>query len=240
MGPKKEANLTANLTDDLIAALRDERVLEALGAIMESRLQTVITELRNECTAQKKEVAELRAELESATLRIEALETYTRRDNLLITGLPVETYSDAVSSGQGESSLATEQSVLKLFDQQLGLNIQPGDISVAHRLPRKPNTGITGSQSLNTPTTIVKFTNRKARDTVFSARRKLKGHDIYINEDLNKKTSDLFRQARKLVKAKLIHNAWTSGCALYIKSTADPSIRPNKIITQSDLPMLPG
>jgi hypothetical protein len=174
--------------------------------------------------------------LKTATQRIEALEVYTRRDNLLISGLPVESFADAAtaaaSTGANESSAATEQTVLKLFSQQLEVPIQSSDISVTHRLPKRSSSEI--------PTTIVKFTNRKARDMVYNARRKLKGRNIFINEDFSKSTADLFRHARNLVKAKIIHSAWTSGCNLLVKTMSDQNCKPKKITLLSDLPVLPN
>jgi len=46
----------------------------------------------------------------------------------------------------------------------------------------------------------VKFTNRQAREAVYAARRMLREFHqmrVYINEDLNKITADVFRYARR-------------------------------------------
>lgn len=227
--------------EDLIIALRDPRVLDALAGVFEAKLLSVVDELKKDNERKASQITKLQGDLQSATSRIEALETYTRRDNLLITGLPVETFAEAASThGAEETSprgaehnLTVERSVLKLFNEQLGVAIKPSDISIAHRLRTRSN--IPGP-----PTTIVRFTNRKARETVYAARRNLRNAPtrIYVNEDLSKTTADLFRQARQLVRTKCIHSAWTSSCAVYIKESGDPNCRPRKISTVADLPQM--
>jgi hypothetical protein len=232
MGPKQQ------ITDDLIIALRDQRVLDALASVFETKLQSVVTELKLVNERQATQITKLQSDLQSAASRIEALEQYTRRDNLLITGMPIETYAESASTeGPGETSLreehskSVEVSVLKLFNDQLGVQIKSSDISIAHRLKKRAN--VPGP-----PTTIVRFTNRKAREAVYNARRKLRNEPtrVFINEDLNRSTADLFRQARQLVRSRRIHSTWTSSCAVYIKETNELNCRPKKISSVADLP----
>ena len=75
----------------------------------------------------------------------------------------------------------------------------------------------------------------KVRDEVYRARRSLMNSHppVYINKDLTKMTASLYRQARELVKKKLLHAAWTSGDALFIRQEA--SCKPQKISTESAL-----
>lgn len=164
---------------------------------------------------------------------MDALDSYSRRDNLLITGLPVESYAEATNVGSdGETSQAIEQSVLKLCNEKLGINIRSADISVAHRMKKHRQT------EASPPVTIVRFTNRKSRDAVYAARRHLKNNvvPIYINEDLTKSTAELFHEARKLVKQKILNSAWTTAGTVYIRETGEPNCRPRKIISTSELP----
>ena len=88
--------------------------------------------------------------------------------------------------------------------------------------------------------TIVRFTNRKAREAVYAARRNLRNlsEKVFINEDLDKKTADLFRQARLLIKAKRLHSAWTTSCIVYVKENSDPNCKARKIQNTTDLPTL--
>lgn len=234
----------ANTTTDLIIALRDAQVIEAIADILDTKLERrlqplldSILELKEESTKKSAQITKLQGELHSVKSRLEVLEAYTKRDNLLIAGLPVETYVDAAAPTGREKSLqsqSVEQSVIKLFNQELGVPIKASDISIAHRL-KKSNT-----TDNHPPVTFVRFTNRKARDAVYDARRQLRKSSakIYINEDLCKKTANIFHQARQLVRAKLIHSAWTSSCTVFIKESLDPNCRSQKILTSDDLPRM--
>jgi len=57
----------------------------------------------------------------------------------------------------GQRSKSVECSVQKSFNEDLGVSIKSSDISVAHHLKKCPNSNEAGP-----PTTIVRFTNRKA------------------------------------------------------------------------------
>ena len=224
--------------EDLIIALKDPRVLEAISAAVVHPLLVSIAELKKENEANAAKILKLQNELSSANNRIETLEQYTRRDNLLIEGLPVQSFAEAGSTGATEEpNKAVEDSLLKLFNEKLGVRVTDKDISIAHRLKK-------ANSSTRPPTTIVKFTNRKVREAVYAARRNLKpspGTDpalyphIFINEDLSKSTAAVFQSARQAVKAKQIHRTWTSSCAVFVKVTPDPNCRPRKITTISDL-----
>jgi uncharacterized coiled-coil protein SlyX len=87
-----------NTVDDLIIALRDPRVLEAIAGIFELKLQPMldtITELKDENARKSVQIEKLQNHLRSVTSRVEARETYTRRDNLLIAGLPTDSFAEA-------------------------------------------------------------------------------------------------------------------------------------------------
>jgi len=64
--------------------------------------------LRAEINTQAAKISKLEFDLQMANSRVDELETYTRRDNLIISGLPVESYAEASGStdqeGRGESS----------------------------------------------------------------------------------------------------------------------------------------
>ena len=75
--------------------------------------------------------------------RIDAVEFYTRVDNLVIKGLP-ETYSEAAqppSATESESATVrngntTIASVVQFCNTQLNIEVSPMDISIAHRMPK--------------------------------------------------------------------------------------------------------
>src|SRR5207248_3851333 len=102
-----------------------------------------------------------------------------------------------------ESNSSVENTVLEFFRNELHVDISPDDISIAHRLR-------VGARDSVRPV-IVRFNNRKARNKVYSAKSQLKnsGKRIFINEHLTKMNSDIFFEARKLVREKKIFAAWT-------------------------------
>ena len=231
---------TKNVADELVAALRDPRVADAISGAVSEKLRPFLDELaalRAENNAQAAKISKLESDLQKANSRVDELETYTRRDNLIISGLPVESYAEATSStdqdGRGESSDGTEKSILKLFNDQLKVNVTPSDVSVAHRLRKRG-----GSSAANNgpPAVIVRFTNRKTRDRVYNARRELRNMSsrIFINEDLNQATNKIFFHARHLVKSRTIHSAWTYTGNVFIKETS--ASRPKRVTSTDELP----
>ena len=130
----------------------------------------------------------------TANANINMHEAYTRRDNLIVSGLATSTWADAAStpstatdmnSDQMTSSKDVVKSMLNLCNEHLHVPVVPQDISIAHRLLQR-NKG-------QPAPIIVRFTSRKTRDEVFRAKKLLKGHQhkIYINEDLTKSTNGI-------------------------------------------------
>ena len=236
MGPKRD---TSTCIDELVTALKDERVLEALGTLFKSKLQpfiTLISELKLDNVKLTTKETQLESNLISADKKIDALEAYTRADNLIIVGLPSMNYADATSAegsdhnSNAESSVTTEKAVLDFCQNKLDISIVTQDISIAHRLKKSTN-------STEAPPVIVMFTTRKVRDAAFAARRRLKGSSppIFINEDLTKRSADLYRRARALVRNKTITSTWTKKGSVFIKTSDNPNIKPLKIFDVNQL-----
>jgi len=187
-------------------------------------------------------VNNLEDQLTAANQKIDELELYNRRDNLIISGLPMQNAAEAVTtatpenrSRNAEHSSCTENSVTELFNRHLNVPIVATDVSIAHRL--KQNRATEGP-----PAVIVRFTNRKARDAVYAARRKLKNlreSRVFINEDLSKPTVNLFMHVSKLAKEKVIHSTWTSAGEVFYKLSSDTLSRPIRVQSSSELPVLP-
>ena len=100
------------------------------------------------------------------------IEGYNHFDNLIIAGLPVNNYKEAAAVPTGndknpESSAVTESAVLQLMNNELNVPVTSNDISFVHRLKSKPH-------QQAPPNVIVRFTNRKACNAVFAARRQLR------------------------------------------------------------------
>ena len=78
MEPKRD---TSTCIDELVTALKDARVLEALGTLFVSKLQpfvTLILELKSDNVKLTTKVTQLESDLIIADKKIDALEAYTR------------------------------------------------------------------------------------------------------------------------------------------------------------------
>lgn len=175
--------------------------------------------------------------------QIKDLSNYSRRDNLIVQGLEVTSYSEAAAQGGNsinstllESNVATEKAVIDLA-RSVGVLISENDISVAHRLPVKNNTPKPGAARRPAPI-IVKFVRRRTRDQLFAARKQLKTMrpGVYINEHLTAENASLHRAARECLKQKKLFSTWTSQGEVFIKLTSAPDCQPVKLTRAELLP----
>lgn len=249
----------------LIEALRNKDVVDAFASALQpailvtmSDLKSSIDELRKEIIAKDSTISYLSAEVntlkeENVNLstslincrdRLDLLETYTRVDNLIIKGIP-ERYVEAAATNASIDNMATNYQqqqwqpdensdstmslVIDFCSNTLGTDIQLSDISIAHRMPK-------GKHDKMRPI-MIRFSNRRIRDTVYRARRKLSGRNaIYINEHLTKQNDELFLRCRQLKKQRKIYNTWTWHGISYVKCSE--SSRATKIVNQADLDKL--
>jgi len=235
MPPKRDSQSGSVLIEDLVAALSDKRVVEAVVGILESKLQSLVRTI----SGLQEENKSLTKDLANSREKIDLLENQIKLDNLVIAGLPIANYAEAATAANDvhESNTVTEQAVLKFANDVMNVPLQTTDISVAHRLGR----GKRDSSDTAPPRVIVRFTNRKARNMIYAARRNLQkyaqetGHSVYVNEDLTSLTADLFRRVREKVKLKVFHSCWTSGGAVFVKKSPDRSSVPLKVSLSTDL-----
>ena len=170
---------------------------------------------------------------------------YMRRDNLIFHGLVPSSFvnsmaapnasSDAADLSTYVSNTATELTVIQFCSDVLGVNLSLDDISATHRLPvrNKQPHGAPASTPI-----IVKFTNRRARDNAYSARKQLKGQSgkVYINEHLSTEAAMISKSARNLVNQKKLISTWTLNGSVFIKDSDLPTARPKKITNLNQLP----
>lgn len=223
----------------------DEKLKALLGDVTKVKALAEATEVRT--TALEGALKKANEQITKMKAQIEDMDSYSKRDNLIIHGLKIQSFADAASvPAMGQQTQSTRpldgnvasvsDAVVELCQQQLGLNITLADISVAHRLgpSARPN-----SASARPPSSavIVRFTSRRARDQVYAARKQLKvlRNSVYINEHLSSETSVLFKEARALVKGKMLHSAWTFNGHVYVKADESLTTRPKRITEMSQL-----
>ena len=163
------------------------------------KLTAIVTEQEEQLNQEKRFRAIMFA-------RINDLEQYSRKNNLRVFGIP--------DKDRKESSSVSEQLVLKLFKEKLGINwINPSDIEIAHR---------TGRFSENSSRAIiVKLVSRKTKTEIIMKRTKLKGKGISISEDL---TVENVRRLKKLNDLDVCTQSWSHGGKLFCKNANDVKI----------------
>lgn len=245
--------------DDFIEALLDSKVVDAFAKALapfislsiEESLKTKLTvfetsirdlktenaRLNDKCVTVEKEYSNIKKLVDSQARRIDDLEIYSRSDNLIIRGLPEQSLAEratgATNLDDGNSLLngysSVETTVITFCRDALGVEIKQGDISIAHRLKA-------GIKDVTRPV-IVRFANRRIRNLVYSSKKCLKGHTsrVFISEHLTKTSSDLFYEARRLLREKKIFGAWTQNGQVFVRFSPDPSTRGTLIRCAADL-----
>ena len=175
---------------------------------------------------------------------MEDLEAYSRVDNVIVHGLKeavAEVVPEAnhdvtsVPASGAESSATSEKIFLDFCRNKLQIDLHPTDISVAHRLA-KPG-GSRGPKPM-----IVRFSNRKAKQSVLAARTVLRNlescRNIFINEHLTKTASALFEKARAAVKAQRVQRAWTWNGRVFVRTLPAAGGKSLLISDENDLSRL--
>ena len=163
----------------------------------------------------KKLLAEKDFKITELEKRVEDLEQYTRREDIIITGLKiVRPLSQVV---QGDSANEIDRNGWNYVEDQVteqlnenGIYIRPEEISACHTLGKPAENGL--------QKVIVRFQNRKSKTRVLINAKNLRRTGIYINEHLTKKNGELAKKARDLRKDGKITGTWTRDCKIFIKT----------------------
>jgi len=93
---------------------------------------------------------------------------------------------------------SVESTVIDFCKDALGVNVSPGDISIAHRMKA-------GNRDSVRPI-IVRFAKNRVRNLVYNSKKLPKNHSsrVFISEHLTKTASDFFYDARNLLCDKKV------------------------------------
>ena len=153
-----------NMKKDLKTEFRDEI------ASLEARL---LTEIRGVAATANvnPDVSFLKRETIDRKIAVDAQEQYSRKDSIRMHGIPL---------AKDETNHQLENTVLEVINL-LDVNVGREDISITHRLKETKK----GDHPI-----IVKFCSRRAKDLVYTNKKKLKDIDgkkeLYISEDLTR------------------------------------------------------
>ena len=142
------------------------------------------------------EVKSLKEENQLLKQQLENQEQYSRRNCLLIHGVPPNTET------------STDDTAKQFFEEALGLDIAENDIDRSHRLGRA-----------NGPI-IIKFTRHNTKNWIYQNKKKLKGTKYLITESLTATRKNCLNQLKKLRDEKVVTAYWTlDGEIFYIKTS---------------------
>ena len=173
---------------------------------------------------------------------ISNLQTRSRLDQLIISGIPESSYAEAASTElssteldlqditaddgkEKNENLTCKQTFLHFTMNKLQIPMKPSDIESAFRLKK-------GKSDLHRPM-IISFSSNILRNQVYQARTKLRGLKMYINEHLSDVNAELFAETHKLVKSKKIYKTWTNNGSVFALRTSDS--KPDRIVNKMDL-----
>lgn len=124
--------------------------------------------------------------------RIEDSEAYERRDTIIVSGNEIPAAVD------GENSANIVRETIK---DKIGVVIKPTDISIAHRIGKKPNNQVADKRNI-----IVKLCRRELKHDLLGACRRVRPPNLYINESLTPTRNTIMyglRQAKKKFPDKI-------------------------------------
>ncbi|XP_054287896.1 uncharacterized protein LOC129003623 [Macrosteles quadrilineatus] len=166
----------------------------------------LMTEIKGELATLKKENDDLRKENATLTVevtslkdRVRSLEQYSRKNNVEISGIPQTPNEDVVK-------------LVKDVGAALGIDIQEGDISIAHRVP--------SFKKERTQPLIVQFSRRTSRETLLKSFREKKtmtakeihaafpARSVYVNEHLSPENKQFLSKLKEKCKEVGYKYAW--------------------------------
>ena len=170
-------------------------VVTAVSTAVKAALPTIIQAVREACLSRFKEA--VNPHLLRLQFKQDEIMQEQRRDNLRLTGL---------EENEEESEDALAERVCKVA-REVGVDIQPTDISSCHRLGKKREGG-------RSRQAIVRFISRRKRDRLYDGRFRLKGKDgmrgVFINEDLTPLRFSVLMRAKETPAVKSVSTKYGS------------------------------
>ncbi|XP_075531550.1 uncharacterized protein LOC142564435 [Dermacentor variabilis] len=152
---------------------------------LETRYQDLVT-LRTDMDAISTNTTQTAKDIKGIEARLDDAENRSRRNNLI--------FYNITDNNASENYAQSEETVLRLCRDHLGLTIDPKEIERAHRLGRH-------SSGRSRPI-IVKLTFFKTKQLILSNGRKLKGTDYSVGEDFSRPVRDARKHLVRFAKTK--------------------------------------
>jgi len=177
----------------LRTALKDPAIQESFKGILKDA--TEVKKL-------KEKVITLEKRIEDLELRVDEQDQYQRR-------------TSATISGVSETSNENTDDVVLEVAREIGVDLEPQDISRSHRLP---------SKTKPVKDIVVRFISYNKRRMFYRNRTKLKNSsrfkNVYINDHLTRHRQHLLFECRKAKRNEQIIDTWTSDGKILVKFKA--------------------
>lgn len=150
----------------------------------------------------RKDIADMQHALVQESSKVDELEQYSKKEDLIFRGVP-DFQDDDIDSR-----------IIQVIERDLGVPVSSQDISIAHKLPKN-------KYDRNNPI-IVRFSNRKKKNQVYQARRVLRNRQenqpkIIVHEHLTRRNADLLKRARLLIPKGYAEFVWTNNCQILVR-----------------------
>lgn len=174
----------------LITEILDEdwysKIILKITNVIKEEVHKKMKDMEEEIKQLRQGIEKEKAKTSMLENKIDEIEQYGRRQNLRIFG---------IDEKKNEN---TEELVLNIFNNKMGINIQPHMIQRSHRVGKPaPN---------KNRAIIIKFQSYKDRNLVYRNKKNLKGSIISIKEDLTPQRQRLLKEALTILDKKHI---WT-------------------------------
>ena len=126
----------------------------------------------------KESVSQLERENQLLRQKLDDTEQHSRRSSLRVFGISEEPNEN------------TENCVINVFKEKMGVTIKPEAVDRCHRIGRKNDVN-KGPRPI-----LVKFVSYRSRQEVYNMKKRLKGTRIVVSEDLTSHNYNLLKSAK--------------------------------------------
>jgi hypothetical protein len=197
--------------------IREQRVDDIKQEVHDSVSMDILNN-KSEISDLKTEIDHLKENNYTLQHQIEEAEQYSRRNCLLLHGVPEQNKEDTTITAINEIS------------SRLGIPIKADHIDRSHRLG-KPKI-MPPSDSDNKPNPrpiIIKFVSYSQRAAVYLVKSKLKKTHLLITESLTTTRMEIYRKALALRKAGLIETVWSQDGRIFIINNQEKRLTISKV-----------
>ncbi len=243
---KEMENYNRNLKDEIKEEVKKELMEELIGEFWKELKEELSRELREElrkdlredlkedCAQIQNQAKSVKEKIDQMSLAIKVNHSNIHQEMLRLKETMIkldcieqkfyEKEVQLVGLPESVNESGDTKKTIQLAEVKMGLNIKD-EIQGVHRLGRK---------SKKKPRDIiVKFINKEAREAFYEKRKrtaqsKYPQENIYVNDHITEYRKELFYEARKLYKAKLVCAAWTQHGNVLIRKNTDESPHSDK------------